>query len=196
MNNCMEKLIKKFKPSDNLQKPDEEVLNFFRKILPNEIIKIWEEYGFGKYGDGLIKIVNPRDYMNSLYAWLGRIDYTKIPIIVTAFGDIFYYRNLEDDKNDVSLLDIHNRKITVCSYSYQEFLEEFIVDKKVIKNILRIDLYKKAIKKLGKLNYKDIFFFVPALVLGGREDIKYIDKGNGVVHQLILFELGSKYEHE
>ena len=76
------------------------------------------------------------------------------------------------------------------------FFEKYIVDKKVIKNILRINLYKKAAKKLGVLNYNDIFFFVPALVLGGKEDIKYIDRGNGVVHQHILFEIGSKYENE
>ena len=196
MNNCMKKFVKKFKPSENLQKPDEEVLKFFKKILPNEIIELWEEYGFGEYGNGLIKVVNPRDYMNSLYAWLGRIDYTKIPIIVTAFGDIFYYRKLEDDKNDVSMLDIHYRKIAVCSYSYQDFFEKYIVDKKVIKNVLKVDLYKKAEKKLGVLNYNDIFFFVPALVLGGKEDIKYIDRGNGVVHQHILFEIGSTYENE
>lgn len=44
-----------------------------------------------------------------------------------------------------------------------------------------------------KLNDKDIFFFVPALILGGKEDIKYIDKGNGIIQQQILFELGSKH---
>ena len=193
MNNCMKKFIKKFKPSKNLQKPNEKILNFYREILPNEIIELWEEYGFGEYGNGLIKIVNPKDYMNSLYMWLGQIDYTKIPIIVTAFGDIFYYRKLEDDRNDISVLDIHYRKIIVCSYSYQEFFKKYIIDKKVIKNVLRDSLYKKAIKKLGKLNDKDIFFFVPALILGGKEDIKYIDKGNGIIQQQILFELGSKH---
>ena len=189
MNNCMKKFIKKFKPSENLQKPDEDILNFFKEILPNEIINLWEEYGFGDYGNGLIKIINPRDYMNSLYAWLGRIDNTRIPIILTAFGDIFYYRKLEDGKNDISMLDIHYRKTIVCSYSYQEFFEKYIVDKKIIKNVLRIDLYKKAVKKIGKLNDKDIFFFVPALVLGGKEDIKYIDKGNVFVHQQILLSM-------
>ena len=189
MNNCMKKFIKKFKPSENLQKPDEDILNFFKEILPNEIINLWEEYGFGDYGNGLIKIINPRDYMNSLYAWLGRIDNTRIPIILTAFGDIFYYRKLEDGKNDISMLDIHYRKTIVCSYSYQAFFEKYIVDKKIIKNVLRIDLYKKAVKKIGKLNDKDIFFFVPALVLGGKEDIKYIDKGNCIIHQQILLNL-------
>ena len=61
-------------------------------MLPKEIIELWEEYGFGEYGDGLLKVVDPREYMNSLYTWLGQKDFNKIPIIVTAFGDIFYYR--------------------------------------------------------------------------------------------------------
>ena len=122
--------------------------------MPNEIIELLEEYGF---------------------------------------GDIFYYRKLEDDRNDISVLDIHYRKIIVCGYSYQEFFKKYIINKKVIKNVLRDSLYKKAIKKLGKLNDKDIFFFVPALILGGKGDIKYIDKGNGIIQQRILFEMGTKY---
>ena len=193
MDNCIKKFIKKFKPLKNLQKPDDETLNFYRKILPNEIIELWVEYGFGEYGNGLIKIVNPKDYMNNLYMWLGKIDYTKIPIIVTAFGDIFYYRKLDNDENDVSMLNIHYREIIVCSYSYQSFFVKYITDGEVIKNVLRDNLYKKAIKKFGRLNNNDIFFFVPALVLGGKEDIKYIDKGNVFIQQQILFEIGNKH---
>ena len=128
--------------------------------------------------------------MNSLYTWLGQKDFNKIPIIVTAFGDIFYYRKLEDNENDVSLLNIHYRKIEVCAYSYQEFFEGYILDEDVIKNVLRADLYKQAVKEFGKLDYKDIFFFTPALALGGGEDIKYIKKGNGAVHHQVLLQIG------
>ena len=52
-------------------------------------------------------LVDPRDYMHSLYTWLGKQDFNKIPIMVSAFGDIFYYRNLDDNENDVSMLNIH-----------------------------------------------------------------------------------------
>lgn len=76
----------------------------------------------------------------------------------------------------MSLLNIHYRKIEVCGYSYQEFFERYILDEDIIKNVLRADLYKQAVKELGKLDYKDIFFFTPALVLGGREELKYIKK--------------------
>ena len=51
-------------------------------------------------------------------------------------------------------------------------------------------LYKQAVEKLGKLEYEEIFFFAPALVLGGAENIKYIKKGNGAVHHQILLQMG------
>ena len=175
MSNCISKFIEKFKPVVNLQKPDEEILNFGKQMLPKEIIELWEEYGFGEYGDGLLKVVDPREYMNSLYTWLGQKDFNKIPIIVTAFGDIFYYR-----------------KVEACGYSYQEFFEKYILDEDIIKNVLRADLYKQAVKELGKLDYKDIFFFIPALVLGGREELKYIKKGNGAVHHQVLLQIGQE----
>ena len=82
------------------------------------------------------------------------------------------------------------RKIEVCGYSYQEFFERYIIDEDIIKNVLRADLYKQAVKELGKLDYKDIFFFTPALVLGGREELKYIKKGNGAVHHQVLLQIG------
>lgn len=192
MSNCISKFIEKFKPVVNLQKPDEEILNFGKQMLPKEIIELWEEYGFGEYGDGLLKVVDPREYMNSLYTWLGQKDFNKIPIIVTAFGDIFYYRKLEDNENDVSLLNIHYRKVEACGYSYQEFFEKYILDEDIIKNVLRADLYKQAVKELGKLDYKDIFFFIPALVLGGREELKYIKKGNGAIHHQVLLQIGQE----
>ena len=79
-----------------------------------------------------------------------------------------------------------------CGSSYQYFFERYLLDKGVIKKVLRSDLYKQAVKKFGRPGYQDIFFFTPALVLGGGEDIKYIEKGNGTVHQMVLLAIGNK----
>ena len=117
------KFINNYKPGENLKKPDEKLLKFGKQMLPPEIIYLWENYGFGDYGNGIIKVVDPRDYMNSLYTWLGGQDFNKIQIMVSAFGDIFYYRKLEDNENDISLLNIHYRKIETCTYSYQKFFD-------------------------------------------------------------------------
>ena len=40
MNNCISKFIEKFKPGENLKKPDEEILNFGKQMLPKENTKL------------------------------------------------------------------------------------------------------------------------------------------------------------
>ena len=182
--------VKAYAPGKELGKPDETLLEFAKQMLPPEIVYLWTEYGFGDYGDGLIKVVDPRDYMDSLYSWLGSQDFHKIPIMVSAFGDIFYYRKLENDENDVSLLDIHYRRIDVCTYSYEEFFEKYISNAEIKEKILRKNLFDQAVEKLGSLKYNEAFFFVPALVLGGGEDIKHVSKGDAYTHQHLLLELG------
>ena len=182
--------VKEYVPGKELKKPDEKLLEFANQMLPPEIVYLWTTYGFGDYGDGIIKVVDPRDYMHSLYSWLGGQDFHKIPIMVSAFGDIFYYRKLENDENDVSMLDIHYRRIDVCAFSYEEFFEEYISDPEIKENVLRKDLFDQATKKLGSLKHNEAYFFVPALVLGGGEDIKYVSKGDASTHQHVLLEIG------
>ena len=182
--------VKAYAPGKELGKPDETLLEFAKQMLPPEIVYPWTEYGFGDYGDGIIKVVDPRDYMDSLYSWLGSQDFHKIPIMVSAFGDIFYYRKLENDENDVSLLNIHYRRIDVCTYSYEEFFEKYISNAEIKEKVLRKNLFDQAVEKLGSLKYNEAFFFVPALVLGGGEDIKYVSKGDAYTHQHLLLELG------
>lgn len=35
----------------------------YRERLPQEMITVWEKYGFGTFMDGYIKVMNPNDYI-------------------------------------------------------------------------------------------------------------------------------------
>ena len=188
----IDNFVKVYTPGTELTKPDETLLNFANQMLPPEIVYLWQEYGFGDYGNGLIKVVDPRDYMQSLYSWLGTQDFHKIPIMVSAFGDIFYYRKLDEEENDVSMLNIHYRKTEVCAWSYELFFKSFITDPEIQENVLRKSLFDQAVATLGTLKHNEAFFFVPALVLGGGEDIKYVKKGDASTHQLVLLQIGQQ----
>ncbi len=190
MSNQYELFIKTFKPSEDLIKPKNATIKQFEKILPKKLIEFWKEYGFGNYADGLIKVINPADYADSLYEWLGGEDESKLPIAMTAFGDIFYYRKLTDTDEDVSFLDIHHRQIDVCIWSLNDFFNSFIVDKDAIEEYLKKKLFERASKEKGSINYDEIYYFIPALAIGGSEDIKHIDKGIATVHQSLLFQMG------
>lgn len=189
MSECIKRFLEKYPPETNLVKPDDKILEFAKKILPQEIIELWENYGFGDYGNGIIKVIDPRHYMHSLYTWLGKKDFTKIPIMMTAFGDIFYYRKLPNNLNDISLLNVHYGKLEVCSYSYQEFFGKYIINEIVRKEILREELFYQAKKQVGELAEKEIYFFVPAILFGIPESIKRIKKGNAPTHHQLLFKM-------
>ncbi|MDU2169492.1 MAG: DUF1851 domain-containing protein, partial [Clostridium perfringens] len=189
-NNIFLQFTRIFEPTDDLVKPTEEELKQFEDILPSELLHFWKEYGFGNYGNGIIKVINQLDYMGSLYEWLGKEDFSKLPILVTGFGDIFYYRKLSEVDEDICLLNIHYRNITVCSYNLEDFFKAYIVDEVNYSKILRKELFDQAYVVKGNLKPNDIYFFVPSLILGGKESVELIDKGNANVHQSLLFQLG------
>ena len=179
MDIVMQKFLEIYKPSNNLVKPEQKFIDEAKKIVPKEIIDLWTKYGFGEYGNGIIKIVNPEEYMGILYEWLGKEDFTKIPLIVDAFGDIFYYRYLGNGVNDISVIDIHYGEIQVCAYSYQEFFGKYIINFKANDIYLRRQLYSEAINKCGKL----------AIKTAGYEHINFVKKGDCKASQEFLFQL-------
>lgn len=61
---------------------------------------------------------------------------------------------------------------------------------------MRVDLFQEASAKHGGLAENEIFFFAPALAFGGAESIPYIEKGNAVVHQHLLFEMGADHSDD
>jgi hypothetical protein len=49
---------------------DASVVDAYRGRLPELLLQIWSEDGFGIYGDGLLRLVNPSDYSDQLDWWL------------------------------------------------------------------------------------------------------------------------------
>lgn len=44
--------VSKYPPDNNLRKPTAETLEQFQGKVPAELLKFWQEYGFGNYGGG------------------------------------------------------------------------------------------------------------------------------------------------
>ena len=104
-----------------MRKPTAETLEQFQGKVPAELLNFWQEYGFGNYGEGLLKIIDPTDYIDMLTLWLGEQE-GCLPILMTGFGTLFIYRKLSDTADDMCLLDIHNRRSGSFSTSFSDFL--------------------------------------------------------------------------
>lgn len=183
-----EKFLKTFEPGQTVI-PPAETIALYEKILPAPLIALWREKGWGKYGGGLIELVDPSAFQDTLERWLGRKAPNYVPIAIGAFGQLFYYRKLTENDEDVCMLDPHYRSIINCSWSLSGFFDNYLCDEEVRHDILDEKLFSAAIMKHGPLSTNEIFFFSPALALGGAKEEKYIDKGNCQVHLEILFQL-------
>ena len=136
----------------------------------------------------MLKIIDPTDYVDTLTLWLGEQE-DCFPILMTGFGTLFIYRKRSETADDMCLLDIHYRRSGSFSTSFSDFFERILPAEKFVEQFLRVDLFQEASAKRGGLAENEIFFFAPALAFGGTESIQYIEKGNAVVHQHLLFEM-------
>jgi len=69
-------------------------------------------------------------------------------------------------------------------------LNEYLTDNEIIKSKLREDLFIKSVSKLGALDVGEIFYFEPAIILGGAEEVQFVSKGKAIVHLDLLFQIG------
>ncbi|MNJ91997.1 GAD-like domain protein [compost metagenome] len=188
-------MLEKFKahvqPDANCTPASEEIIQKYQEKIPESLIEIWKTSGFGKYNDGLIEFVNPADFEDNLWTWLGREVPNYVPFAISGFGELFYYRKLTETDEDVCLIDIQYRKIETLVWSMEDFLDSFLCDEEDRNMWLRENLFKDALAKNGKTEKHEVYTFTPILAFGGAEEVAYLQKGNAQVYQDLVFQMTS-----
>lgn len=114
---------------------------------------------------------------------------TRLPIAISAFGVIFYYRKLRDEDEDISFIDAQTSEVDVTVWSMSEFFNDWLCSDEIIDVFLEKTLLEKAQDKYGKLKNNQMYCFLPALRLGGRKDDLNLDKGDAATHLDFLYQL-------
>ena len=185
----LQAFIEKHQPGKDLQKAAQFKSDQYATRLPVSILELWRDYGFGSYSNGLIRLIDPEIYNETLYTWLGKKNDKRIPIALSAFGELFYYRDLGSGEEDVSMLNVHYKSVDVCSWSLKGFFNEYLCDDEIIEEVLRQELFREAFEKHGPLKNDEIYSFVPALAMGGAAEVGNIKKANALVHLDLLFQM-------
>ena len=148
----------------------QELLQKHKTIVPDELTKNWEDYGFGRLVDGYLKVINPEDYqelLNETY-FRGNI---SIPILTTAFGDIV---TLEEGQY-IGMVKYKNGNFVMLAKSFKRFIQN-LDDEYFLEKYFQISQYIEAANKLGKLEQDECFGYVPLLGLGGSEKVDNLNK--------------------
>lgn len=154
------------------------IIEKYKNIIPEELIYIWENMGFGIYENGFLQMVNPDEY-EFIFEYVDKLLEPAIVWGITALGDLLVWEGNEnwtiapDEGNRFFLLNVRSCKrgvigdidATLNTFIGREF---FIKDKDFFNSKVYLDIKDK----LPKLNYGECYGYVPALALGGSKSVK------------------------
>ena len=165
------------------EKVPEEIIQKYEGIIPDEMIEVWKEYGFGMTADGYLRVINPDEYIEVVTKIF---DYGEdiVPVFITGMGDIIVY------ENEGYLLYVNVRH-----QSRGYIGDDFELTMKRMKtedfrsHVLSWEPYKEAVERYGTPNYEECFGYEPLLSLGGGESVDNLRKLNLKVHLDIISQM-------
>jgi len=146
------------------EKIGKDLIDKYQSILPEKLLDIWREYGFGELLDGYLRIINPDDYQQLIKDTYFRGN-ISIPIFVTAFGDVITY----EEGDYIGMIKYKYGSFNLISKRFSYFLED-IADDYFLNECFQLSMYESALNLLGKLGHDECYGFVPLLGLGGKEE--------------------------
>lgn len=177
-----------------------ELVEKYKKFAPEELIYLWENYGFGIFADGFLQLVNPEEY-EFVFNY---IDKTLLPSFVfgtTALGDILIWEGLENwtvapDEGDRCYV-INIRTYVANITSYLPFTLHSILDSDHIVDDDSFDSpeFFAIRENFPPLKYGECYGYVPAIPLGGKRDINNIQILDTATHFEVIGEMMGKVEN-
>ena len=155
----------------------------YKDKLPEQIIQIWEEYGFGSFMNGFLRTINPLQYQDLLPRAYFMGD-KCIPIFLTALGDMIVW----EENTYLTILRFRHSIFSIMEKGCNFFLND-LTDDNYIEEFLKPKNYYIARENQGPLEYDECFGYVPLLCLGGPEDAIHLEKVKTLEHIELILEV-------
>jgi hypothetical protein len=161
---------KKHGAGENCVAAPKDVIEQYRSRLPNSLLELWQQSGWCSYAKGLIWIVNPSAFAETLSEWVEASD-NALVFARTAFADMFLWRN-----HRVEFLSTQYAWFAELTDDVSRLFESLLCEDRVLNNLLIRNFTVKATKKLGPLAPDECYGFEPVLALGGSGKIDTVQK--------------------
>lgn len=146
---------------ENCEKPSEENINTYEKLLPSELLDYWREVGWCSYGKGLLWLVNPKQFEGIVEDWVDFESGTPIVFLRSSFAHVYLWH-----EGFVYSLDVQYGDLSQVTKNIQRIFT-LLCDEEIQDKILRIELHEQAVSRLGPPARDECYAFEPTLVLGG-----------------------------
>ena len=175
----MEKVFKDFKL---YKKVPNEIINKYKDKLGEDVIEIWEKYGFGSTFKGYLKIINPDD-LQELLEETYIMPFDDIPVFVTGMGDIITCNS----RGSFTIADYRHQRINIL-WTGKEIEWDYFLDDFFQEDYWKWNPYFEAVEKYGEPEYDECFGYEPLLSLGGDESVENLKKVNYKAHIFLMSE--------
>ncbi len=184
-----EKFFAKYPDYKIVERPSQAEIDQHRGILPNEILQIWQDYGFGIYADGYLRFIKPSNFQEFTDTNIENIGFDYIPIAVSAYGDLFVWKR----KNNgfLELYDFRHATLkTLSTHTGLDILFDMdFLDDSFIWEELNASNYHEAKAKLGVPAYDKCYGYFPLLALGGSESVDHAQIVDLRVHMDLMAQV-------
>lgn len=146
-----------------------DVIDEYRDLVPEQLVELWERYGYGTFGDGFMRIVDPREYEAGIGDVLGKVTGQRIsiPIMVTGLADVICWEPPGVTAICYRMSD--TRGITSTFASMIKLIELDGVEE--LSETYDWDMFPQAVAAHGAPAFDESFVFVPLLSLGGPKKV-------------------------
>jgi hypothetical protein len=150
-----------FGPATNCEKVEKAATRAMSKELPADLLDLWRAEGWCAYGDGLLWVVDPRDFEDVVDDWVDLAGGKARVFLRTAFGHLYLWYEGAAYSLDVQRADLSRLSADIGA------VFTVLTDEDVQEHILRRDTFREVRKRLGPPGRDECYAFVPAIPLGG-----------------------------
>lgn len=175
---------------DSSEPAQYEVIEAYRHKVPDELVRHWEKYGWCSYGEGLLWIVNPSLYEDTLQEWLEGTPYEDrkdLSVVArSAFGELFIWAKGKGDilkirpiHGTITYFPNTERKTRNTQDEDEAFVQLIsFADKESLdtKDDSNKPMFDRAQKKFGRLESDEVYGLKLPTMLGGSVSISNMGK--------------------
>ena len=176
---------------DSVLEKNQKVLDKYRNILPDELLSLWEKYGFTSFLEGGFYLTNPDDYTQLLKEYLTNTPLANRDdlyiVVKDAFGVLYIW---EKNKGEIATIDLLvnmvffsadvDRKFIMSREEENLEMSSFLalmslrsIDKKDKNDNM---LFQRCFDKFGRVESNQMYGYKLLSPLGGEKVIKNFDK--------------------
>ena len=174
---ALHRFVNAHPPAQQVSPASEALIAAYEGMLPAGLIELWRRKGLGFYGDLQLALIDPQAWQSVLDRWVVAAPrpVQRIPIALTPFGILLYYRKLTATDEDVSYIDPVSKKSGVLALSLDDFFNRIACGNDTLETIVSPSLAHSARRQCGPLAAGEVYEIDETLLAAQTLSAKKVD---------------------